>query len=101
MSVVLHLLGELFDRLLVGKPEVQLFTFANRGARDDPGLRESDLLGRDGNRLPSQRVLAKGGFQVTGVIRANAQVRIEKIELSGDLADETGVAVVVLGAIDA
>ncbi|MBN0545134.1 hypothetical protein JTM37_34995, partial [Pseudomonas aeruginosa] len=101
MSIVLHLFCELFDGLLVGKCQMQLFTFANCGAGYDAGLREFDLLGRDRNGLSRQRVLAIGSFGVLGVIRPNAQVCIEEVELLGNLIDETRIAVVVLGAIDA
>ncbi|HBO3322180.1 TPA: hypothetical protein ONA77_001329 [Pseudomonas aeruginosa] len=80
---------------------MQLFTFANCGAGYDAGLREFDLLGRDRNGLSRQRVLAIGSFGVLGVIRPNAQVCIEEVELLGNLIDETRIAVVVLGAIDA
>ncbi|MCP1107755.1 HAD family hydrolase [Serratia nevei] len=100
MPTALHLLDELLGRLLIGKAQLQGFSLTGRGARHDPRRRELDLLGGNGDGLACLCMFAKSGLGLTGMIRDNAQIRIKKVELPGNLVDEARVAVVMRVAID-
>jgi hypothetical protein len=64
------------------------------------GINQCFLSG-DENGLARQGVFGKGGFGLPRMIRENAQIRIDKVELTGNLADETRIAVIVHETVDA